>query len=165
MKEVLKEFFELENKKYESIFQLDLNGTRILRGIKSEILKTKKKISNLKDPSKLLEMLAVDYENLDNKIQEIKEEVNSTRREQLSRVNAIKDCYNLLIDYEKKQEAAKKKEEEERALEEQRVDKIVERLEAGEDPEKDVRPRGTRPEKIKDIKLAKAKFDKSKNIT
>ena len=165
MKEALKDFFDLENKKYESIVQLDLNGTRLLRGIKSEILKTKKKISNLKDPSKLLETLAVDYENLDNKIQEIKEEVNSTRREQLSRVNAIKDCYNLIIDYEKKQEAAKKKEEEERALEEQRVDKIVERLEAGEDPERDVRAPGTRPEKIKDVKLAKAKFDKSKNIT
>ena len=44
MKEALKDFFDLENKKYESIVQLDLNGTRLLRGIKSEILKTKKNV-------------------------------------------------------------------------------------------------------------------------
>lgn len=165
MKKVLKDFFDIENKKYESMVELDLNGLRIYHEIKSEILKTKKKIFNLKDPNKLLEIIALDYENLETKMQEIKQEVNASRREQFARVNTIKECYNLIIEFEKNQEIIKKQKEKEKALEEKRIDKIVERLEAGEDPEKDIRPIGQRPEKIRDVKLAKEKFNKSKNIT
>ena len=165
MKKVLKDFFDVENKRYQSMLEMDSKGLRLCQGLRSEILKTKKKISNVKEPNKILEILAVDFENFELKMLEINEEVNASRREQLSRVNTIKDCFNLIIDFEKNQEVLKKKKEKEKASEEQRVNKIVEKLASGEDPEKDIRTIGQRPEKIRDVKLAKAKFDKSKNIT
>ena len=96
---------------------------------------------------------------------EAREEVNNGRRELQSRVNAIKDCYNLLVQKEQEAEKIAADNENLQKQSEENIKKIMEKIESGEDPEKDIRSIGERPEKIRDIKIAKSKLEKSKNIT
>ena len=154
MKHVIKQFFEKENEKYELISKSDLNGIRLVESLTKEISELKKQIYSNKEPEVIFNRLVSTFDSLEKRIMKASFNVNSSRKEVLARVLAIKECYQLL---EKEEEAEKSRK--------QKMENIEKEIKSGKDYEKDRRDIGTRPEKIRDVRTAKTKIEESKNIT
>lgn len=165
MKEKLEDFFNAENAKLSSIIEADQNGVRLLSSIVSEVERIKKEVIKIKDPGESLKFLLNELANMTNRFSSISAEINASRRETLSRVTTIKVCYNMIVEEEKRLEKEREEMEKAKASEEKRLEELAKEIASGRDPEKEVRKPKTRPERIKDVRNAKAKLDKSKNIT
>ena len=163
MKDLVEEFFNQENSKYQMLIKLDTSGFRLVDAISKEIKQSYQKITEIKDHKLMFQGLVTFIEGIDSRILDINKEINSSRDLQMARVESIRDCYTYLV---QKEEQLKKQEELRREIEEsnkEQVKEIKKKIESGIDPEKERRKPGKRPEKIRNIRKAKEEVSKSKN--
>ena len=138
---LLDEKLDSELGRLKNMQQSDLNAQRLVDSFTAHFRNSLSELREIEDPELLLQN-AIDLLNrVPKMLVDLAAEVSVTRRELTARVNAISECRNVLVE---KAEA--------QAREDQRVEKLANKIKNGEDVKS--RKPGERPAKLKEARKA-----------